>query len=644
MALNQKSGKIFFLFLLFLSFITVIWIDISADATFDSGDGIQHYLISRYSWQHPSLFLDHWGKPFFTLLSSPFAQFGLNGMSVFQGLCAASASYFCFRIAKKVELQFAWILPIFIFFSPIYFAVINTGLTEIFFSCILIFSIWLIFEKKYFIAAFIASLLPFIRVEAFVVLPLIVLVLLIRKQFIALPFLLIGFVIYSAIGFFHYGDLLWVVNQSQNFFSEGYKDGKGDFFHYIFHYEEILGTMLSVLFIAGLSWAAYAIFAPAGYKTKPPFLPEEIFLIYGSLFACLLLNTLSYWMPGVLSNLGMLRYMATLIPLGALISLRGFNLCIAPIKKHSDICTVSLLLISVFVIRSPFVQWYYPFRAGTEEPVVAATGEWLNSFPKDHRICYLHPYLAVVSALDPFDDKKTTLLWSLDKEHLGSLPDSTLIIWDSHYAPQEGSLPLNLLMNDTNFISLKHYKYYLEATPFETWVFMKSAIRTTNTYPDLPELITDFEVCEIDSEFFDFDSRLPEDKSLLTKEKFFSEQTSLGYNSENEFGPVFEKKLSSFTPSGSLKMIRADFEFFPCDSFKEIIPVIEIKDGDKNILWYGKPIKESVNINTWNHFQIEKTLSSAETNENYILKFYFWNKDKKKFFVDDIHLQYFGSK
>jgi hypothetical protein len=642
--LSEKKEKLLLYSTLSVLAIFLFYVCYTAEATFDTGDGIQHYLISHYSWKHPSLLLNHWGKPFFTLVSSPFSQFGLIGINVFQVLCAMCASYFCFRIAKKLQLQFAWILPVFICFSPIYFAVINTGLTEVFFSCMLILCIWLIFEKKYTLAAVAASFLPFVRVEAFVVLPLIVFVLLMRKQFIALPFLMAGFIIYSAIGFFHYGDLLWIIHQSQDFFSEGYENGKGDFFHYLFYYNQILGTTLSILFSAGLIWVVYTLIFSIYTKKVPAFFLEEIFLIYGSLFACLLLNTLSYWAPGVLTNLGMMRYMTTLIPAAALIALRGFNLCIAPIRKYSYICIAILLLVSYAIVKNPFTQWYYPFHVGNEEQVIAATGKWLKNFPKDYKVCYLHPYLTLVADLDPFDDTKITQLWSLDKEHLSTLADSTIIVWDSHYAPHEGGLPLALLMNDTNFIPLKHFQYYQDIAPFETWVFMKSSLRGLLSRSIPVEVVPNFDTFEIDSAFFDFDTSLPESKTLLSNEKSYSGQTAIGYSTRDEYGPVFSKKTKSIKNFNSLRGLQIDFQFFPCDSLKDVIPVIEIKDGDKNIVWIGNDFKQPLNINSWNVCRIRQAFSPQEIKENYTVVFYFWNKGKRKFFVDDLKIKYYGLK
>src|SRR5436189_4294606 len=124
MIILNSEKKIFYC-LLFVSAVAVIWIDFRADATFDQGDGLQHYLISHYSWKHPGLFLDLWGKPFFTLISSPFSQFGLRGMIVFQSICAFFISVFSYQIGKKLNISVSWLAPIFIFFSPVFFSVIN---------------------------------------------------------------------------------------------------------------------------------------------------------------------------------------------------------------------------------------------------------------------------------------------------------------------------------------------------------------------------------------------------------------------------------------------------------------------------------------------------------------------------------------
>ena len=648
--MNLKTEKILFYSFLFIAFITVIWIDISANVTFDSGDGLQHYLIARYSWEHPKLLLDLWGKPFFTLISSPFAQFGLKGMFIFQALCALAVSFFSYRIAQKINLKYAWTIPAFIFFSPIYFAVINTGLTEILFGCMFMLSVWLIFEKRFILSAIISSFIPFVRPEAYVVLPLIALVLLFRKKYFVIPFLLFATILYTLIGYFYYDDIFWIITNNYKIIGENYEGMKGSFFHFINHYDEIWGDVYSLLLVVGICTVLYSIIQVLYKKIKYDFLSEEIFLILGSFLACLLLHSLLYSMPGILNNLGMMRYMSVLIPVSAILALKGLNIIsVSPLKKFIYLEFLIICILIFFIIKAPFKQWYYPLHLNNEQVVINEVGNWVHSSRiKNKKICYMHPYLAIVADIDPFDEKKVTLLWSLKKEQLNLLPDSTFIIWDSHFAPQEGELPLNLLSDDKIFIPIKHYKYYNESMPFETWLFMKYNSNYRSNLSIIPEIVMDFGLLsnlqKTDSMFFDFDITVPNDKAMLSGEIFFSGKRSLEYTPDKEFGNVFSKKISEIKKSEMLRMIQINFKFFPCDSIKDVVSVIEIKNEDKIVSWYGKSIGQRIIFNEWNSCELQQILFPCETNEKYILNFYFWNKGKRKFYIDNLNIYYYDLK
>jgi hypothetical protein len=471
---SEKKENILFYCILFSISAILIYIMYAADATYDGGDGLTHYFISRYSWEHPRLLLDHWGKPLFTLASSLFSQFGLFGMSMFQIVCACATSYFCFRISKKTGMKFGWLLPIFICFAPIYFAVINSGLTEIFFGCVLMFSVWMIFEKHFIVAAMAASLLPFVRVDAFVTVPLIVLILLIRKQFIALAFLPVGFIIYSVIGYFYFDDALWVIHQSQNFFDEGYPGMKGEFFHYPKMYKDIWGTSLSLLLIAGIIGAIYYSFSNLIRKSQKQFFAEEIILVYGSFFACLLIHTLSYCLPGVLNNLGMTRYMVTLIPPASLIALRGLNFIVLPVKKFYFLQIAIAISFSVFILISPFNQVYYPFKINNEELAIGQMAEWMKTnnltYPK---ICYFPVAFPFFYEMDPFDKNVLKSLNINEQIPSDYFPSGSLLIWDSRYGTYDGKISSGELDTLQALQLLKTFKILSneEKILFETRVY-----------------------------------------------------------------------------------------------------------------------------------------------------------------------------
>jgi hypothetical protein len=647
MTQDHKQEKYLFFLLNVALFSYLFYLLLISTVPFDSGDGVMHFIISRFSWKHPELFLDLWGKPIFTLISSSFSQFGWLGMKSFQLVCALFTAYFCFRIAQKLELSFAWIIPVLIFFSPIYLAVLNSGLTEPFFGCILTLSIWMCFEKKYFVSAITASLLPFIRPEAYVVLPLIGFVLLIRKQFYPLLLLSLGTMVYSIIGFFYYNDALWLIHQNQSFFGNNYPGEKREFFHYIKHYKDIVGKPLGILILLGFTSILSAIYKYLKGRS-PVKLTENIVLVYGSFFTCLGLHTILAWYPDVLNNLGMMRYMVTLIPATAIIALQGINFIFSlPFKKTILRNTIITVIFCILIIQNATEHWYFPFKRDVEQDVIKATGEWINtSFLSRKKIAYMHPYLPMIMSIDPFDHDNTLLFWGLDTNNIALLPDSTLLVWDSHYSPQEGKIPLDRLMTDTNLVPLKHFKYYLNEPAFETWVFLKKPLDKISRPLTIPiELVCEYGTINrsklLYSDLFDFDTKILSDTTLLSHERYVSGNTSIKYSPKNEYGPVYTKDISDINNFASFKLIHVEFSFFQMDSMKDVIGIIEIKKGEKSVSWYGENINPSESSNNWNKYTIKKIFTENEIKKGHKLYFYFWNKGKRNFFIDNLRFSYY---
>src|ERR1041385_266407 len=97
-------------------------------------DAYVHYRIARYAFKYPHLFLDLWGKPIFTIFSSPFAQSGFLGIKIFNILCALASGWFCYLICKKLNLKDSPFVIVFVCFAPMYYLVMISVLTEIVFS------------------------------------------------------------------------------------------------------------------------------------------------------------------------------------------------------------------------------------------------------------------------------------------------------------------------------------------------------------------------------------------------------------------------------------------------------------------------------------------------------------------------------
>ena len=101
----DSKKNYFYSFSLGISIFWLILTHFQNEIPPDTGDGIMHFFMSQASWENPTLFLEHWGKPFFILLSSPFAQFGFTGLIVFQVLVHFFICIFGYKITKLLEIS-----------------------------------------------------------------------------------------------------------------------------------------------------------------------------------------------------------------------------------------------------------------------------------------------------------------------------------------------------------------------------------------------------------------------------------------------------------------------------------------------------------------------------------------------------------
>ena len=140
----------------------------------ESGDGVMHYLIARFSWQHPHLLLDHWGKPLYTLFASPFAQLGPWGMALFNALCFVATCWAADAILKSRSALGRWLFAPLLICMPVYGAMVFAGLTEVLFGLLALLAVCALWNERYMLAMILASFLPFARPEYVAVLPFLV--------------------------------------------------------------------------------------------------------------------------------------------------------------------------------------------------------------------------------------------------------------------------------------------------------------------------------------------------------------------------------------------------------------------------------------------------------------------------------------
>lgn len=313
----------------------------------DSGDSITHYLCSHFAPSNPSLFFFHWGKPFFTLLSAPFAAMGFTGIKVFNVLCIVAAAWFTIKTAGLTGSAHPWLAGILFMASPLVFPVMLSGLTEPLSALMMIATAYFWLNGKRISALVILSFLPFVRSEGLILMLVALVMLLWLRNWKSLPWLLTGHVVYSIAGYPFYHDILWVFTKIPYVATNTFY-GKGTWTHFLEQLYFCLGPVVFLLFVIG---AIHRIYLWFQLRRDPN--TEELFLVHGMTVAFVGAHT-CFWALGLFNSMGLNRVLVTVFPLTALIALAGVDVIVRNSKASWQLPIRIMLLL--LVVGFPFTN------------------------------------------------------------------------------------------------------------------------------------------------------------------------------------------------------------------------------------------------------------------------------------------------
>ncbi|MCS7078406.1 MAG: hypothetical protein NZ455_16965, partial [Bacteroidia bacterium] len=131
-------------YVLILYIFICAWTIFYFNGTAGTGDTITHFLFAKYAFKYPIFFFDHWAKPVFTLLASPFAQFGFTGIKVFNALVTVFTLYFTYQCAVLLKINQPILPVLFCILMPSYYILTFSGLTEPLFALFLSVGVYLL--------------------------------------------------------------------------------------------------------------------------------------------------------------------------------------------------------------------------------------------------------------------------------------------------------------------------------------------------------------------------------------------------------------------------------------------------------------------------------------------------------------------
>lgn len=417
------------------------------NGTGDAGDSILHYLYAKYAPQHLSLFFNHWAKPVYVLLACPFAQFGFEGIKLFNLIVTGASIWLTYKSCSLLQLKNSLVAFLMYIFAPLTFILTFSGLTEPLFALFISLGLYLSLKKQFLWACILLSFLPFVRSEGLIIIGAFSIYLIFRNQWKLLPLLATGHVVYSIIGYFHYHDLFWVFTKIP-YANTGSPYGNGQLFHFVEQLQYVVGIPIYIFFWLGLGGSLYMLI-------KKSFNKELHLFIIGGFFAFFIAHSL-FWYFGIFNSMGLNRVLVGVMPFIAIISVIGYNTLIIGIRKvhplASRILGVFLIALSIlfpFTSNPAAVDWKKDLSLNESQECAVIVSEFIhNNHLKSHRIIHIHPYLSEALNIDHFNHDQHL---DLSTHSLENSSRGDIVIWDSWFSVVEAGIQEESLTKNTDY-------------------------------------------------------------------------------------------------------------------------------------------------------------------------------------------------
>jgi hypothetical protein len=396
-----------------------------------------HFLEARSAWSNPTLFVDVWARPLYTTVYALPALLGFTAARFFAVGLGVAIAWQTWRLACDLRLQRAWLVIPLLLGQPVFFELFPDLLTEPLFA--LVFVIALRWHQRGWTrrGMLAASFLPLARPEGvFLCLLWGVWVLadgctaaILQKEFIArrlvrlVPSTLIlatGVLLWWIAATCITRDPFFILHNWPATWHQGVY-GRGTLFSYSQRASEIIGILLGAPFLLGF-WRKIRVWS---------WIP-----LTSSFLLLFLLHTL-FRAYGLFGEAGYPRYMVSVAPAIALLTLVGWNMIASWMEKGPRFAS-GLLGTTVLVVSLVSNFIYLDSFLSARDPIaIREMSQWLREHPEpfkrlvwsDARMCIVSGLTLVQSPSLTSSSRETTLA------ALRDAPSATLVFWDDHFGP-----------------------------------------------------------------------------------------------------------------------------------------------------------------------------------------------------------------
>lgn len=439
--------------LAFVIFIAMVILNVFNTGSPGGADPYNHYVIARWAFNHPQLFFDQWGKPLYTILVAPFTLLGFKWAVSFNIILSVLSGLLVYKSAIKLGIKNAWLGIIFTVFTPIFFYVSFSTLTEIIFAFIITLTAYLFIAKKYAWSAIVLSFIPFARTEGVIFFPVLILALLVVKKYKTLPLIFTGFIVMSLVGYPFMNDLWWAINTIPYAADSSGIYGNGDMMHFINYSPYLFGLTLLLLFAIGAFHGLLVMWRDTWSHQS-----AIMVLLLGVSFGYFAAHSV-VWALGMGGSLGLVRVIAGIAPIVALVALMGFNSLISPINGKQKITFGLSVILSIVLIKQAFTKNNFPINEGVEMVVVHQATNYLQETGLDRNfVIYYNPIVAFLLDIDPYSRERGAERFQDPKDFDVKTPIGAIFLWEAHFAPSGNQVPIELIESNSDFVRIKDFQ------------------------------------------------------------------------------------------------------------------------------------------------------------------------------------------
>jgi hypothetical protein len=532
---------------------------------------------------------------------------------------------------------------------PLYFIMIPTGLTEILFSFVLVLSFFLFLRGHYIFSAIVISFLPFARSEGFFLLPFYFLAFVWVKKYKAIPFLVAGTLFFSLAGMHYYKDFFWVFTQFPYQFHHPIYNQQGDLFHFLTYRDEIIGLVPEILFIVGSLQLIKEIFT--GDRALRS---RTVIICLLALFPFvfyLAFHSILYW-KGLGASIGLTRVLAGVLPLAALVSLKGFATLAQIFGLTERWRTVFSTAVVLLMVYATFRLFPFPYPQNPEEETIERTSLWVKESPYFGSLLYYTDLTTpFIMKVDPFNNWPPSCLLLHKCHALDTIHEGSVIVWDAHFGANESWIPSDSILSHPRMKLIKLFKPAVSwntfgGRPYECMVFTVSqGNQRYDNYAIHDSLSSEADPNSRTVSVYLNSFETPEpgkDSTQITSGFVHSGKYSLVVDQRQEYTPGMCNTVGSLSEKFDINtVIKATVYIYPLQTLDKpnTLFIISLENGNKSYSYSSIDLKAQELVpGKWNKVMLQTTAPEIKSPDD-LIKVYIWNPGKQLFYMDDLNVE-----